>query len=238
MEWWKEAFGPWYPIVYNTRDDLGALKEVESAARWLGLDRHHDVLDLACGGGRHARAMIPLVRSVVGCDLSRDLLRIAMSAGGGPRYVAADQRALPFATSSFDAVACFFTSFGYGESVDHDKLIVEEVRRVIRRGGRFLLDLPHAEYVRSHLVPESSEARGLFVVKCSRRLVGNRVEKTVVVSEGGEIKSTWRESVRLYDAAEVTTLIESLGFRTNSSHSSFNPVATSHDRHIVISEAT
>lgn len=239
MGWWKEAFGAWYPIVYTSRDDESAHREVASAATWLSLLSTDRVLDLACGGGRHARALARRVQQVIGCDLSMSLLRSARDPGGGPHYLAADQRQLPFASASFDVVTCFFTSFGYGESVEHDRVILNEVRRVLRPKGRFLLDLPDPRFVRDHLVPESTDIRGDYVVKSRRTLNGNRVQKDVtVLSRSGVVEASWQESVRLYDGDEVNALLHATSLTRRATYSSFDAASHQQDRHIVIAEAT
>ncbi len=233
MDWWKAAFNAWYPVVYAKRDDASASIEVETAVPMLGLAPRQRILDLACGGGRHARALSKIGCSVVGCDQSRELLRSALSKSAGPLYVVADQRALPFAESSFDAITCFFTSFGYGPDDAHDRRILEETARVIRRSGMFLLDLPDKNRVIEGLVPESEERRDGIVVRSRRAWTGTRVEKDVVVTRpSGEPLAAWKESVHLYEEKEVIDMLDRAGFDVVDSR---NSLGTSDDRLVLTS---
>jgi orotidine-5'-phosphate decarboxylase len=74
------------------------------------------------------RAHFPRKASTSGCDQSRTLLREAQRRGGGPTFVVADQRALPFASATFDACHLFFTLFGYGDGPEHDVRILRRPR--------------------------------------------------------------------------------------------------------------
>lgn len=233
MDWWKSAFNAWYPVVYAKRDDASASIEVDSALPLIGLRSRQRILDLACGGGRHARALSRFGCAVVGCDQSRDLLRSAIAKAGGPFYVAADQRALPFADASFDAVTCFFTSFGYGPDDAHDRRILDETARVVRRSGGFLLDLPNKGRVIEGLVAESEERRDGIVIRSRRKWTGSRVEKDVVVSSSaGEPLAAWRESVHLYEEKEVIDMLDRAGFEIVDSR---NSLGTSDDRLVLTS---
>lgn len=48
-------------------------------------------------------------------------------------------RCLPFRPGSFRAVTNFFTSFGYFQDAEDDRTVLSEARRVLARGGCFLL---------------------------------------------------------------------------------------------------
>jgi SAM-dependent methyltransferase len=62
--------------------------------------------------------------------------------------VEGDLRALPV-DGPFDAVVCWFTSYGYFDD-DQNQLVLEEFHRVLRPGGVLVLEtLSHDAYVRS-----------------------------------------------------------------------------------------
>jgi SAM-dependent methyltransferase len=211
-EWFEEAFRADYLRVYPHRDDAEAAAEVaDLAGRVPGLARGGRVLDLACGAGRHLRALRAAGVRAVGVDLSADLLAEARRLGA-TCIVRCDTRALPFRDGVFDAVACFFTSFGYFDSEAGDAATLREAARVLAGGGGLLLDLPDAAVLRRGLVPRSERTVGAAVVLEERRLVdgGRRVEKRVTVREGGGERG-WTESVRLYEPAEVEAMAAGAG---------------------------
>lgn len=98
-----------------------------------------DVLELGCGGGINMEFYdLSRVKSFSGIDPSPALLdrsREAAQAYG----IKADIRggigeAMPFDDGSFDTVVCTFTLC----SVDEQKAVLSEMRRVLRRGGKAL----------------------------------------------------------------------------------------------------
>jgi len=227
--WYEEAFRSEYLKVYPHRDDAAAAVEVDEwFDRVPGLGEARQVLDLACGSGRHLRALRAAECMAVGIDLSMDLLYEARARGVAP-VSCADMRALPFADQAFEAVLSFFSSFGYFADEQDDARVLAEVARVLQGSGGFLLDLMDPETVRRDLVPRSERTVGDVRIEEDRSLTpdGRRVEKRVVF-DGASGRRTWTESVRLYDPDEVEAMAEAVGLssRTRFGGHGFEPWAS------------
>jgi SAM-dependent methyltransferase len=110
------------------------------------------VLDLGCGGGRHAFACLKAGADVVALDAQRaeidgvvgmvDAMHAAGEMPGGARHagVVADATRLPFADGSFDRVIA-------SEVLEHlveDEVAIGELARVLRPGGLAALSVPAA----------------------------------------------------------------------------------------------
>ena len=105
------------------------------------------VLDLACGTGRH---LIPLSKegySMVGLDISANLLRIAKSRWRSAELVRADMRFLPFKPEAFSAAVSMDTSFGYLPSEQDDMQSLSEVRETLSQGGVLIVDVFNREHL-------------------------------------------------------------------------------------------
>jgi len=213
-EWWEEAFRADYLRVYPHRDDDGAVRDLFGLEEFLsGYGPGRRVLDLACGAGRHLRAMTAAGVRPVGADFSSDLLAEALRRGSRA-LVRCDMRSLPFRDGSFDAATMFFHSFGYFETEAEDARVLHEVSRVLVAGGGLLLHLPRPFDVRRHLVPRSTrESDGVEIVE-ERSLQddGRRVRKRVTLNRGGESRS-WTELLRLYPRSEVVRMAATAGLR-------------------------
>lgn len=88
-------------------------------------------LDLGCGDGRLGKEL--RAGEVVGADVSAHALR---RAGGGVKLD--PDEPLPFEDNSFDLVLCAETL----EHVRDVQLLLSEVRRVLKPGGRLALTTP------------------------------------------------------------------------------------------------
>jgi len=142
--WWEEYFGEDYLLLYShKRDKEKSAKEVDFIEKALRLPQRSRVLDLCCGYGRHCLELAHRGYLVSGLDLSELFLHMAREEAEAEsiriNLVRADMRQIPF-KENFDALINIFTSFGYFEAEEENQAVLEEVARVLRKGGRFLFD--------------------------------------------------------------------------------------------------
>lgn len=96
-------------------------------------------LELGCGYGRVLREIAPVVRQLVGCDISEDSLQLARKfrpTRGHVELVRTNAARLAIPSAAFDAVFCIqngISAFGLDRRV-----LVSEAIRVTRPGGRVL----------------------------------------------------------------------------------------------------
>lgn len=225
--WYVAAFGPGYRDLYPHRDLESARRE----ARWLtDHGARGRVLDLCCGFGRHTLSLCELGADAFGLDLSPALLAQARELTGtaslAGRLVRGDARVLPFAARSFDALVMLFSSFGYFDERG-DRLVLEEIARVLRPGGTAIFDLMNPPYVRAKLVPESRRVRNGATIVETRRLEGDGrfVVKHVDVAVAGGESRQWRERVRLYEASEFDELLRAHGLVPRGAYGDYDATA-------------
>jgi SAM-dependent methyltransferase len=105
-----------------------------------GIEGSEEALDLGTAVGHTALALAPLVRRVVGVDLTAEMLTEAARLAarrqvGNLVLVRADVADLPFARASFDLVTSRYSAHHYPDPQE----AMQEVARVLRPGGRFIL---------------------------------------------------------------------------------------------------
>jgi ubiquinone/menaquinone biosynthesis C-methylase UbiE len=208
--WYRKAFGPLYQAVYAHRNDVEAEAIVELVASIHPLEGRR-LLDLATGAGRIARGLSQRGATVLGLDLSPHLLKTARSTDPSVPLVRGDMRWLPLGDRAVDGVLLIFTSFGYFREDSENFQVLDEVRRVLKDDGFFLLDLINAAWIRRNLVPRSLRREGDLEISEERAFenCGTRLVKKVSVrhlTEGWT--EAWEEDVRLYDADRVREEIE------------------------------
>lgn len=208
--WFRRWFGPEYLALYPHRDRQEAERGVRLFLDAADVPRGARLLDVGCGPGRHLAAFRDRGIDPLGLDLSRPLLRRAREVtGGGVPLVRGDMRSLPVADAAFDAVASFFTSFGYFATPGQDRKVLAEVRRVLRTGGAYLLDFLNAEQVRRDLVPEEEDTVDGRTVRQTREIRDGCVVKRIEIrsAEDGDAE-VFHERVRLYEPDRLVDMLE------------------------------
>jgi SAM-dependent methyltransferase len=168
------------------------------------------VLDLACGGGRHAAALERAGARVTGLDLSPAMLHRARHRSRAA-LVRGDMRALPFRAGCFTVVVNLFTSFGYFRSDAEHGEVVRQVARVLAPGGRFVLDYLNADQVRRSLRRDSEEIADGSVGARVRRRFSEEGRYVVKEIELRAENRSFQERVRLFSAAELEALLRDGG---------------------------
>lgn len=220
-EWFRDWFGEEYLELYPHRDEAEAARAVrlylEAAPPAAA------VLDLACGAGRHLRELSDAGVEAIGLDLSRVLLAEARLAAPGVPVVRADMRWLPFPDAAFGGLTSFFTSFGYFASRAEDRSVIREIRRVLSRGGTFMLDFFNADRVRDTLVSRDERKIGDRRVIQTREIVGDTVVKRIRVRDEGSggREQQFTERVRLYGPDELGAMLESEGLRIDDRYGDY-----------------
>ncbi|MFO7916994.1 MAG: methyltransferase domain-containing protein [Anaerolineae bacterium] len=222
--WYEESFGLPYLQLYAHRDAEEAAKNAQRIMELLNPRKDEPFLDLGCGAGRYLQVFRKLgLTRLVGLDLSEALLKVAAEKLATPeqretpqediQLVRADMRAIPY-RNYFAAVASLFTSFGYFGEDEENAAVFREVYRVLKPGGKFLIDYLNRYHVLRHLVPCDEDRFCAGYVRNVRYLSqnGRRVEKdTLFVNLEGK-ENVFHESVRAYRPSEIVVMLKDAGF--------------------------
>lgn len=208
--WYEQSFGKDYLAVYKHRNIEKAYEEVKTMVDWLELSEQDQVLDLCCGMGRHAIALSEFGYAVTGVDLSVVLLdeAIKLDKCNDVCWIHGDMRDVPIYNHHyFDAVVNLFTSFGYFSRDEDNMKVLHEIHRLLKPGGRFIIDFLNASYVSHNLVPYSErETDGLFIEEY-RTIEDSVVSKRIVIHEADLPKREYIERVKLYDQTDFMNML-------------------------------
>ncbi len=219
-DWYRSAFPPEETLKRPWADQTAA--EVERALAMLGASGGERVLDLACGTGRHSLELASRGFSVVGVDISPDLLAVAESdaaeQSADATFVQADLRELDF-HEEFDLVLSLNDgAIGYFETEEENRRSFAVIAEALRSGGGHLMQLPNVLYAENHL-PQKTWIEGSSMIE----LIDHRwdarsryLEGTTTPIHFGEVfegVSPIPFRQRLYSADELSEIYESVGMR-------------------------
>lgn len=183
--------------------------EVAFIEQALGLTEPCDLLDLCCGPGRHSVRLAKLGHRVTGVDISTYNLEKAVERaeefGVDIAWREADMRETGLPDSSQDAAINMFTAFGFFDDAENQR-VLEEVARVLRPGGRFLIDLVHRDSLLRRYQPrmwsERHNGAFLFQEHAFDSAAGTQTTNWTVVKPNGErIEQSF--TLRVYTLQEL-----------------------------------
>ena len=153
----QTAYDQWaetYDAQPNPTRDLDAIVLAQEERAWSDLD----VVEIGCGTGKNSAWLLPRVRSLVGLDVSEQMLAIAIEAVPDGTFLVADiSEPWPLEDDSADLVVASLVL----EHIEVLAPIMAEAARVLRRGGTLRISELHPDRQaggsRAHFVDESGE---------------------------------------------------------------------------------
>lgn len=214
-DWYEDAFGDLYSIVYAHRSVASASPEAAFAAETTDLNAEDCALDLCCGNGRHLANLMRSGARLTGFDYSSVLLDTARE--NTTRQVAlvrGDMRALPF-ENAFSVVFSFFTSFGYFLDDDENQKALIQMGNALKDQGKFFFDYLNPAHLKQHLVPESTRESLGHIIHEKRWIDqdAQRINKHIRVERDGRLIGANSESVRLYGLDALEAMLNRAGLQ-------------------------
>lgn len=223
--WYSEAsgfFGPEYIEEYE--GDINAVqtkKEIAFIRRVLDLPAGAKILDVPCGHGRHAIELALCGYELTGQDINSFFLK---KAGVGAKVanvnislVRGDMRHIPF-QDTFDAAINMFSSFGYLEDDNEDLKFLLQIKKALKPGGKFILDVINREMVVGNYSARDtlnlSDGSILKIERGFDLVIGRNFEERTRIRP--EAKKECRKvsmSMRMYTLTELISMFKRVGLQ-------------------------
>jgi SAM-dependent methyltransferase len=218
QDWYETAFtGMSAEMAWTERTE----SEIKRALTMLRPQGGERILDLACGTGRHSLELVRSGFSVVGVEISPELVEIAnrdaAEQGLEATFIEGDLRKLDF-EEEFDIVLNLNDgAVGYFETDEENHRTFEVISRALKPGGQNLIQVPNVLYARARL-PQRSWIPSSGMVE----LVEHRWNKKERYMEGAMIPLRFGETLenldkriefrqRLYEVDELREIYSSVG---------------------------
>lgn len=196
-------------MLYRHRSHAEAEQFIRALVSHLNTEPGSSVLDLACGKGRHAKALFDLGLRVTGVDLSPASIHEALNMEReGLEFFVHDMRQ-PFRINYYHCIFNLFTSFGYFKTVRDEYKAVRSAALGLKKDGKLIIDYFNANRVREFVLknPEGKDQFGSVSFSWRKEIVNNRVMKTITVNDAGKI-SVFKELVRLLTLDDFRELLK------------------------------
>jgi SAM-dependent methyltransferase len=241
MAWYESFFDESYFAEYagfitpeRTARDLAAI------AAYLELEPGARILDLCCGHGRHAIELALRGYRVCGQDLSEVFLerarREAEERGAKVEWARGDMRRI-VPPPPFDAVISMFTAFGYLENDQEERSVLREVYRVLRPGGRFLIDVVNRDFLMAQFGQRDWRERADGVRVLYEReldaLTGVNHERQIWIDPDGQAIQH-EIHVRLFCASELRLMLESAGLEVEAAYGGYEGEPLTRTSHRIV----
>ena len=140
------------PIQYYRRPFVGYLfrERINMGLRMLGERRFEKALEVGYGAGAVLLTLAPNVRELHGIDLDAEpgpVMKMLDTKGFSADLRKGSVYELPYEAETFDLVVCYSVF----EHLHEYERALEEVRRVLKPGGLFLLGMPAVNRTMSRL---------------------------------------------------------------------------------------
>jgi SAM-dependent methyltransferase len=216
-EWFDDLF--WrelYPVMFPEKRFAEADAQIAKALA-LTKPASKSVLDLCCGPGRCSIALAKKGFSVTGVDRTKYLLDKARAKASAARvkieWVQKDMRDF-VRPDSFALVLSMFTSFGYFDDKQEDRIVLENMFTSLQPGGACLIEVLGKERLAKILQPTSSALLPDGTLLVERHEIFDdwtRVRNEWLLLRKGKVKS-FKFHHTIYSGQELRDRMERAGF--------------------------
>ncbi|MBQ0769906.1 MAG: class I SAM-dependent methyltransferase, partial [Bizionia sp.] len=154
QQWYASWFdSPFYHILYKDRDHNEAEAFMFNLTNYLNIPEQGEILDLACGKGRHSVYLNSIGYNVTGVDLSENSIDYAKQFENETLHFEVHDMCKPY-NKQFDGVFNLFTSFGYFDKEIDNLNTIKAIQADLNASGFGVIDFMNTEFVIDNLIAE------------------------------------------------------------------------------------
>ena len=215
--WYETWFDtPFYHTLYQDRNIAEAEFFLQNLIKSLPISKHHSIMDIACGRGRHALYLAAQGFDVTGIDLSPNSISFAQhqaqERGLNSSFYVHDMRKA--AHKPVDVVLNLFTSIGYFENTHDNTKAIQAFYNNLNPGGVAVIDFLHAPWVKKHWVSKETVTKGGIVFALQRKFEDGWIQKNISFDHKGK-PHTFTEKVRALELTDFQQICQEVGFTIN-----------------------
>jgi SAM-dependent methyltransferase len=211
-KWFQNWFNsPYYHILYQQRNTAEAEFFIDNLCGYLKPDDNWNLLDIACGRGRHSIYLNKKGYDVTGIDLSIANIQYAKQFENERlRFFVHDMRSM-FYINYYDIAFNLFTSFGYFETEYEHIKALKTFRNALKPNGLLVLDFFNSYKITHSLKYSEVKTIDGIDFNLNKQLDGDQIVKNIAFEDKGE-QFTFREEVKAYSFDDFKRFFTLSGF--------------------------
>lgn len=128
----------YYDLIYSWKDYKKEAQKVRSLVKKYKKSPGNDLLEVACGTGKHAQ-YLKAYFSILGADLNKGMLAIARKNVKGVPFKQADMLRLNLG-KKFDVILCLFSSIGHMKTPANLRKAIRNFSKHLKKGGVVIIE--------------------------------------------------------------------------------------------------
>jgi SAM-dependent methyltransferase len=227
MSVYAGRFAELYDLFYSDKPYAEEAKFVHECIQELSSFDVRQVLELACGTGRHALELEKYGYNITATDQSPEMLQIARERAAKKHskveFVTADMKQLELTRKESDAAVCLFDSIGYLKTNESLVAALKGIWDHLRANGLFIFEFWHAPAMLNQYSPvrirrwknPKSEIIRISETTLDRKNCLASVDYTVHELNDDGTYSTFSETHRnrFFSVDEMETILAAANFK-------------------------
>jgi len=212
-KWFQNWFNsPCYHILYHQRNDEEAEFFIDNLCAFLKPASDANILDIACGRGRHSVYLNKKGYDVTGIDLSVSNIKFAQQFENEKLQFYVHDMRYPFYINYFDFAFNLFTSFGYFETEKDDINSLKTFRKSLKKDGTLIIDYFNSCKIRHHLTNQEVKNIEGIDFYISKKIAEGKIIKNISFEHKNKDYS-FKEEVKAFTLNDFHRLFKKSGFK-------------------------
>jgi len=222
--WYRDWFSsPYYHLLYNNRNDNEAFDFINRLITYLQPQPGSTMLNVACGRGRHSKALAEMGYDVTGIDIAPDSIEAAKENEEAHLQFFLHDMRQPFWINYFDYAFNFFTSFGYFRTRREHDAAFRTIAQSLNENGTFVIDYLNVHYTEDHLTRVESKKVDDTLFHISRWHDEEHFFKQIQIEQNGHVlKHLYTERVAKFSLGDFTDMLAYQGLQVQDVFGDYN----------------